>query len=216
MRSSRALICLFAGLLACTTSGAAERFGVGFKAGTLGLGIEFTGAVNRWFALRGTWNQYDTSRSFDKEAITYDGKLKVGGYGVLADFYPSHTKFRLTVGILRNRNKVDLTSTPTSDVMIGDTTYTPQEIGTIDGEMTFRSTVPYFGIGYGNAAKGPHRVGFILDVGVEPQGSPRLTLAASGGGVPQSELQKESAKVEDDSKSFKIWPVIALGISIRI
>jgi hypothetical protein len=195
--------------------GAEDHFGMGLKGGTLGLGLEFTGAVNHWFGLRATLDQYDYSKTFDKEDITYDGKLKVGGYGVLADFFPSHTQFRLTVGVLKNRNKIDLTSNPTSDTTIGDNTYTPAEIGTLTGDMTFRSGVPYFGVGYGNAARSKHRVGFVLDVGVEPQGSPQMTLAASGGGVSQSDLDKEAAKVENDTKNFKLWPVIALGISIR-
>jgi len=34
------------------------------------------------------------------------GEDRLGGYGVLADFHPVRNNFRLSVGLLRNRNKV--------------------------------------------------------------------------------------------------------------
>ena len=203
-------------LVAGGTCRAADRLGVGVKAGTLGIGVDFTGSVNDWFGLRASANQYNYSHGFDKEGIHYDGDLKLGGSGVLADFYPLKGRFRLTGGALSNRTKVDLTAAPTSDVQIGDTTYTPSQVGTLNGEMKFRSSVPYFGIGYGKAAKGPGRIGFAFDVGVMPEGRPHVTLASSTGLVSMADLQKEESKVSDDTKNFKLWPVIALGISFRI
>ena len=82
--------------------------------------------------------------------------------------------------------------------------------------MKFRSCVAYFGIGYGNAAKGPGRIGFVFDLGVLPQGRPQVTLTSSTGLVSSADLQKEQSKVSDDTKNFKFWPVIALGLSFRI
>jgi hypothetical protein len=216
MRWVRTGFVALAMICAATAAGADERLGIGVKAGTLGFGLDFTVRATNWLAFRVTGGQYDYARSFDNSGITYDGTLKVGGYGALADFYPSKSKFRLTVGALSNRNKIDLTSTPTSNIDIGDNNYTPAQVGTLTGDLKFKSVVPYFGIGYGNAARGPHRVGFVLDVGVETQGSPVASLAASGGGVSQADLDKETQQIEDDTSGYKIWPVIAFGISFRI
>lgn len=217
MRWFLAVCCALAILTASSTAWAAEdRFGVEVKAGTLGLGGDFAAQVIPMLGLRATLNQYDFSEGFDKSGIHYDGTLKVGGYGALADFYPTKGKFHLTAGLLSNRNKVDLVTKPDADLTIGDNTYTPQQVGTLTGEMKFRSTVPYFGLGYGNPARGPHRVGFVFDIGVEPQGSPKASLTSSAGQVLQSDLDKEAAKIEDDTKNFKLWPVLALGISIRL
>ncbi len=216
MRGFPLILCVATLLSFAAAARAEDRYGVGFKVGTLGLGVELTGQVNHWFALRASLNQYNYSHSFDKEDIHYDGDLKLGGYGVLADVYPVRGRFRLTAGLLSNRNKVDLTANPTSSVTIGDTVYTPQEVGTLTGEMRFRSTVPYFGLGFGNAARGPRRVGFVFDLGVVPQGSANVTLSSDTGAVSSSDLQKEASKVSHDSKGLETWPVVALGVSVRI
>ena len=208
--------CVLAILAVSGTSRAGDRLGVGVEVGTLGIGVDLTGRVNDWFSLRGSLNQYNYSHGLDKSGIHYDADLKLGASGVLADFYPLKSRFRLTGGALSNRNKFDLKATPTSNVTIGDTTYTPQQVGTLTGEIKFRSAVPYFGIGFGNAAKGPRRVGFAFDLGVMPQGRPRVALTSSSGVVTSSDLQKEESKVSDDSKGFKFWPVLAVGLSFRI
>jgi hypothetical protein len=216
MRSLRAGALVLAVFCASTVASAGELLGIGVKAGTLGFGLELTVQATRWLGFRASANQYDYSKSFDNSGIQYDGTLKMGGYGVLADFYPSRSRFRLTLGALSNRNKIELTSTPTSNIVIGDGNYTPAQVGTLTGNVKFQSVVPYFGIGYGNAARGPHRVGFVFDLGVISQGSGDATLSASAGGVSPADLQTEAQQVEDDIKSYKLWPVIAFGISFRI
>jgi hypothetical protein len=71
-------------------------------------------------------------------------------------------------------------------------------------------------LGYGSAAKGPHRIRFLMDAGVLMQGSGNVTLKATGGGVSASDLQKEEQQIEDDIKNYDLWPVLAFGISFRI
>ena len=216
MRRLRVAPCVVAILAIGGTSRAGDRLGVGIEVGTLGVGVDLTGRVNDWFSLRGSLNQYNYSHGLDKSGIHYDADLKLGASGVLADFYPLRGRFRLTGGALSNRNKFDLKATPTSDVTIGNNTYTPAQVGTLRGDIRFRSAVPYFGIGFGNAAKGPHRVGFAFDLGLMPQGRPRVGLTSSTGVVSSSDLQKEQSKISDDSKNFKFWPVLAVGLSFRI
>jgi hypothetical protein len=148
--------------------------------------------------------------------VDYDGKFKFGAYGILVDFHPVRGNFRLTAGLMKNRNRIDLTANPTADVKIGGTTYTPDEVGTINGEIRFRDTVPYVGIGYGSAAKSPGRVKFVLDVGAIEQGAGSVSLSSSRVQVTSSDLNREESKLEDKIKKYKIWPVIALGLSFRI
>jgi hypothetical protein len=195
---------------------AEDRFGVGVKVGTLGLGGEFTGRLTNWLELRGTFNQYNLTKSLSQSEIDYDGDFHLGAYGVLADFHPLGNRFRLTAGILKNRTSGDLTTTPTQDITIGDNTYTSSQVGTLSGSLTFKSVVSYFGLGYGSAPKGPGRVGFVFDLGFMPQGEPQFVLEASGGGVSQADLDKEAQQVMDDTHKLKIWPVIGLGLSFRL
>ncbi len=195
---------------------AGDRIGIGVKAGTLGLGVDLTGRVSDWFSVRGTLNKYDYDESVSEGDIDYDGTLKLGAYGVLLDFFPMKGSFRLTAGLLKNRNALDVSGTPTADIDIGDTTYTPAQVGTLAGDVQFKSTVSYFGLGFGNAAKAPGRVRFVFDIGILGQGAGDVTLSSSTGLVSAADLQEEEKQFEDDIDSYKIWPVIALGISFRI
>lgn len=63
---------------------------------------------------------------------------------------------------------------------------------------------------------GPGRIGFVFDLGVMPQGRPQVSLASSTGLVSSADLQMEQSKVSDDTKNFKLWPVIAVGPSFRL
>ena len=94
----------------------------------------------------------------------------VGGYGLLADFFPMKGTFRLTAGLLSNRNKVELDAVPTGDTIdIGGINPTRTRSGrnVLSGDIDFDSSVPYFGIGWGNVARGK-RVRFPLRSRVHP------------------------------------------------
>lgn len=214
-RLTRGVVVLAVLCAAGMTARADDRFGVGVKAGTLGAGVDLTIKFTNWFDLRPTLNQANLTKSFSQSDVDYDGDFKLGASGVLLDFHPFRNKFRLTAGILSNRTKIELHATPTQDVTIGDTTYTPAQVGVLTGDMKFRSTVSYFGIGYGSAARGPHRLGFVFDAGVMPEGEAEVSLTSSGS-VTQADLQQEEQNIKDDTKSLKAWPVLAFGISIRL
>jgi hypothetical protein len=117
---------------------------------------------------------------------------------------------------MKNRNGIDLKARPTDDVEIGNTTYTPAQAGTLRGNVDFNDTAPYFGIGYGSAAKGPKRVRFAFDLGVLQQGSGDVSISSSSRLVSSDDLRQEEADLEDDIDNYKLWPVIALGISFRL
>ena len=195
---------------------AGDRIGIGVKAGTLGVGLDVTVLMTDWFSLRGSLNGFDLSRGYTDSNVHYEGDFKIGAYGVLADFHPLRNNFRLSIGYMKIRNEVDLNAHPTADVEIGGTTYTPQQVGTLQGNLGFASSGPYAGVGYGSAPKGPHRVRFLLDVGLLRQGSGTVSLRSSTGAVTSTDLQKEERKIESDIGDYQWWPVLALGISFRI
>jgi len=216
MKTARAMICSAAVLAACSLAAAGDRLGIGIKGGTYGVGVDLTGRIVDWFSLRGTVNAIDASRSYSETDVDYDADVELGGYGLLADFHPLRNNFRISAGFLRNRNAIDLTAVPTADVTIGDNTYPAALVGELDGSIRFKKNTPYVGVGYGSAAKSGHRVKFVLDVGVVQQGSGKASMTSSSGLVAPSDLRAEEAKIEDQIKNYKLWPVIALGLSIRI
>lgn len=208
------LACLPSLLLFPTTASAAE-FGLGLRAGTQGFGLEAAVSPIKLVAVRAGGYMYDYSDSFEEGGIDYDGDLQLESYGVLVDIFPTGGKFRLTGGLLSSQNKVEILATPTQDVEIGGTTYTPQEAGTLSGVVDFDSSAaPYVGIGYGNVARGG-RVGFLFDLGLVKQGSGDVTLVSTSSAVSQADLDAEAAQIEADVEDYDIWPVISFGLAIR-
>lgn len=201
------------GLLVAGSAGA-DGFGLGVKAGTLGLGVEGTFGLSERLNLRLGINSYSLSDDQTASGIHYNGKLDLQSGAMLLDWHPFAGTFRLSAGVMFNNNALRLTATPTSPQDIGGTTYTPAQIGTLSGDVTFKKNVPYAGLGWGNAAR-HGRLGFNFEIGALFQGSPKVSLTASGGAVSQSDLASEAQSAEADLGSFKVYPVIALGFSFR-
>jgi hypothetical protein len=201
-------------LLASANAAAAE-FGVGIKGGLLGYGPEGTLGLSQYFNVRLGQNSYSYQTEMDEDDISYDGELDWKTTALLLDWHPFGGTFRLTAGLVNNRNTIQLTATPTSNQVIGGTTYTPAQIGTLSGDVSFKRNVPFFGLGWGNAVGKGWPVGVNFEIGVLKQGSPSVSLSSSSGIVSQADLDAEARQTEDDMKDFDIYPVIALGLSYR-
>ena len=200
--------------LLVTGGAAADGFGLGVKAGTLGFGVEGTFGLSESVNLRAGVNSYSVTGDETASDIRYDGKLELRTLALLLDWHPFAGTFRLTAGLMKNDNALRLTATPTASQTIGGTPYTPAQIGTLSGDVTFKSTAPYAGIGWGNAAR-RGRFGGVFEIGAMFQGKPKVSLRASGGLVSQADLNSEAQLAEADLDDFKIYPVISFGLSFR-
>ena len=117
-------------------------------------------------------------------------------------------------------NKIDLDARLNESVEIGNTIYTPAQIGTLNGSLDIDGLSPYVGIGWGNPFGGDRRWGFTLDFGVAFTDSPDASLTSVGGTFSAdptllANLEKERKDIEDDLDSFKFYPVISLGLFFR-
>ena len=200
--------------LLVTGGAAADGFGLGVKAGTLGFGVEGTFGLSESVNLRAGVNSYSVTGDETASDIRYDGKLELRTLALLLDWHPFAGTFRLTAGLMKNDNALRLTATPTASQTIGGTPYTPADIGTLSGDVTFKSTAPYAGIGWGNAAR-RGRFGGVFEIGAMFQGKPKVSLRASGGLVSQADLNAEAQEAQTDLDDFKIYPVISFGLSFR-
>ncbi len=212
MKISR--ISLGLAVLALSLSGnALADFGVGFKAGTLGLGVEGRYKPLPNIDVRVGANVYDYEDTDTRAGVNYDSTLNLETFYATANLSFPLSPLRLTAGLFSNGNEVNLTSVDSATFDIGGNTYTAADVGTLSSTTSFGSTSPYVGIGYDFEIFG--KVGLNLDLGLLWQGEPEVSLLADGllANDPgfQSAHEAERQQLEDDISDYKAWPVISLG-----
>ncbi|NTU58851.1 MAG: hypothetical protein HGB00_08055 [Chlorobiaceae bacterium] len=210
-----------AALFLCATPSAFAGTGdvaIGIKGGTLGIGGEVTMNLVPNLNIRSGYNAFNYSGNASKSDIDYDYELKLQTIPVLVDLYPfSDSGFRISSGILVNNNEVTATAKPQSSYKIGDLSYNPAQLGILTGKIDFNNVAPYAGIGWGNAVGKNSSLSLTCDLGVMFQGTPKVSLLASGpiASDPtfQSELAKEVTKVKDSTDNINYYPVISIGLA---
>jgi hypothetical protein len=197
---------------------AAQQTSVGVSAGTPGIGLELGYDLNDTIGLRANGNFFSMSKDVESDGTNYDGKLKLFSMGLLGDFYMFDSGFRLTGGAYYNKNRVNLTATPTSNTEIGGTIYTPAEIGSLTGRARYNKFTPYAGLGY-TSNRGEPGLSFVFDAGVMFQGRPDITLTGNGAitSTPgfQADLERERQEIADDLKWTRFYPAVRLGVVYR-
>jgi hypothetical protein len=196
------------------------EFAIGISPGTMGIGADATvGILPRLNARLGI-NAFNFGMKTTADDIGYDLDVRLLSFPILFDWHPFKTGgFRISSGLVINKNKADLEARSLSGYKIGDSTYTPGELGDLSGKLDFDTFAPYVGIGWGNVLGGNARWTFTCDVGVVFQGDGDISLKANGpiASDPtfQSELEKERRDLEDDLDDYRYYPVIAIGISYK-
>ena len=204
-------------LLALAASGTAladHNFGVGVKAGTLGLGVEGTWRPLPYIDFRAGFNQYDYNDNGFYGGINYDAEISLDNYYVTGNLRFPLSPFRLTGGLYSNGNEFNAVSGDNGAIiLIGGDPYSAAAVGTVSATAAFDSTSPYFGVGFDFTLLG--KVGMNLDFGVLWQGSPQISMATDGllSGDPtvEASLDAERAELENELGDYKAWPVVSLG-----
>jgi hypothetical protein len=190
---------------------------LGARVSTLGLGGETALGLTDRVEVRGAGNVFSLDRDWTWSDVSYTSELKLRTGGVLLDLYPAGP-IRFTAGGLWNGNELSGTASPTLAVAMGDTTYQASDIGTLTAVIDFKKFAPYLGIGLG----GRGRIGFFFDVGIVLQGSPNLTYTATttltGAAATRfnQHVADEVANIEDDISWFKYYPVVGLGLRVKL
>ena len=191
------------------------RFTLSGKAGTLGVGPELTTKLATDINVRVGFNTFDLD--FDDEEIDdvdYDLGIDLSSLSAIVDWHIFDDPFRISGGFISMHNEINLNATPNKNVEIGYSTYTPAQIGTLNGSLDIDGLSPYVGIGWGNPFAGKRRWGFTLDMGLAFTDSPDVKLTSSGIAT-LADLEKERRDIEDDFDSLKVYPVITLGLFFR-
>ncbi len=209
--------------------GNAGGFGLTAKVSTLGIGADLTYGIMDKLNVRLNLNGGSLNIDNEIEGINYDGKLNLQSVGGLLDFHPTGGGFRVSAGIYNNSNNMDVDASGinNSNVEIGGRRYDLSD-ATLNTKVTFKSTAPYLGLGWGNAADKDSKFSLTTDLGVLFQGEPSAKLSTKGTvkdvqtataadvSILNGELAKEEVKLNDgDLKKFKLLPVVSLGMNYR-
>ena len=197
------------------------QFGLAARASTLGIGAEVSYRAARTLGLRAGGNWLRFTRDGTVDDVDYEITPKLKNATVLFDVFPFGRSFHLTSGLMLNGNEGRLDAVLTQPVQIGGSTYTPQQVGSLTGSVTFDDVAPYVGLGFA----GSGRVSFLFDLGVAFSGRPVASLvgntnltgaekAAFDANVEEEEMELQ-AEI-DDRKYLKYHPVVSIGLRIRL
>lgn len=213
-----------------------HRPGIAFKTSLLGLGGDFAVPVTRRSNLRLGFSAFNYSRGFDKDGVSYSGKLGLSSVQALYDVFPFGGGFHLSPGaLLYNGNQLSgRASVPGGQSFtLGGTDYMSDPSNPLsgNGKMAFSKAGPMFLLGWGNIARRSERhFAMTFDIGAVYQGVPRTTLNFSGRAcdwtgltcvdvasdpIFQSNVLSEQAKINHSASPARFLPVISLGFGYK-
>jgi hypothetical protein len=209
----------FAGGLATAPAiGAEGQWSVGVTGGSLGIGPQLSYRPNDHVGVRANGTFLGVGRDEEIDDIDYDGDLDLNSFGALLDWYPTGGGFRVSIGGRINNTEIGIVGLPTTSVTVGDTTYTPEQIGTLSGTVTTDDFAPQLTIGYG----GTLAKGFTLgaEIGVLWQGQPHIDdLRATGllASTPQLQvdIRREEQEIEKELDDYELWPILQVEFLYR-
>jgi hypothetical protein len=222
MKIKTVISILAAGL--CGAGFAQAATGVTADLGSTGVGAHLSVPLQPNLNVRVGMNYLNYSYDANTSDVDYDFKMKLRTVDALLDYFPMDNGFRVSAGLVYNGNKIDARGKPAGagTYTINGHTYLASSVGTLDGNVDFRKSAPYLGVGWGNAAAPGKGWGFSSDFGVMFQGSPSTSLKNNNCVAPSqvctqlaADIVAENVKLTDEASDFKFYPVIRFGASYR-
>jgi hypothetical protein len=193
---------------------------LGLKVTTLGFGPEIGYSFMPRLGIRAGANWAGANRDVTVSDFAYGASVKLRSFDALLDL-KLLGPLRFSAGVVSNGNRLELRANPTGSVTIGGTTYTSSDVDTIHVKIDFKKMAPYFGLGFATGG----RIGFVMEFGAMMQGSPRVTYTATTSltGPARTQFETEANRERDelqadlDDRSYlKVWPVVGLGLQVKI
>jgi hypothetical protein len=211
-----------------------SKVALGFKASTLGTGLELATPLLRSINLRIGANIFAFGYAFSIDGVDYNSDLHFRSAQASMDWFPTHGSFHISPGILYGRNSLSALANvpPGQNFVLGDQPL----INSIDDPMGGTASAvfphnfaPTLMVGFGNMIPrtGSH-FSFPVEVGVAFTGQPQIDLKLSGTActtdgcfesstdpTTQANLQKEIVKLNNDVRWFPAYPIVSAGFAYR-
>lgn len=231
---------VLSGLMVCSAQTESEkafsRLGIAVKASSLGAGIEAATPLTHRANLRAGFNIFSYDRGFNKDGISYDGKLRFRSVEAHYDWFPWAGSFHVSPGALvYNGNQIAASAfVPGSQTFTLDgTTYRSDPADPVNGtgKVDFIKAAPMFTVGWGNLLPRNRRHFSVpVELGVIYTGSPRTLLNLGGSACDSTGLicasahsypgflanvQAEQDKLNHDMSAFRFYPVLSVGFGFN-
>ena len=168
------------------------------------------------FGVRADLNAASISRDTSDSSATYHGTLHLADVGLLADYHPWASGFRLSAGALIGHSKFDAHADGNAT---GSFTLNGVPVSaagqSLDASIRFPTVRPYLGLGFGHAPKDTG-LNFNADLGVafgRPDvaltATPTLAQAALSAGTS---VDAERNRLQDKVNRLRTYPVLRIGL----
>ncbi|MFD1913021.1 hypothetical protein [Halodurantibacterium flavum] len=182
---------------------------------TLGATLEVSSRLTDQFGIRVPVGYGSYSRTETVDGTPLDGDLRLGGVGLLADYFPMANGFRISGGVFYNNYRMEGDARGT--VTVQGRVYT----GEVNAEVNPRSDFsPMLVIGYDS---NPYNAGwgFSGDLGaIFGRGfDVSVTGEQDGGPLLQDQFEEDLADLErsirDDVSGWRTIPYVKLAVTYR-
>ena len=202
---------------------------IGFKADTLGAGIEIATPVSRNFNLRTSYNFFAFNESFNIDGVNYNARLHLKSSETVLDWFPLGA-IHVSTGVLWMKDALTapVSVGPGQTFLLGSQTFLNSVDDPVSGSSSVvysHSFAPLVLVGLGNIIpRSGRHLSFPFEIGVAYSGSPQLNLNLSGtvcttnGCVnllqnPQAvdSLKQEIINLNKNLSGYPVFPIVSMG-----
>ena len=220
LTAAAAVAGLCVGVAGAASAAENTGFALGAHAGTTGIGLDAQAGVSPWLDLRASVDALALDHDATYGNIPYQGRWRDFTGGAFADLHPFGNAFMLSGGAYAGQRKASIVSSPTQPITIDGHSFTPDQVGRLDGDIRLSSVEPFAGVGFNNTFRTKSRWSVIAVAGVAFSGQPQVALESSGGSfsnlsIVQQSVAAEQAIIVHDTRNYRFYPVATVGISYR-
>lgn len=188
--------------------------GVGLP-GLVAIGYAHPMATN--WGLRGEYSGgFSDSENSVEDGVNVSGLIKANRLGVFVDWFPLGGGFRLVGGLTVNDIKAEFNALGTGGSTINGK---PVNLAgeTFKVAITYPTTTPYLGIGYGHQSSTVKGLGFYADLGVMigTFDAEVSTTLVGRQGFTQADIDAQSQKMRDSVNGQSVLPSFSIGVVYR-
>lgn len=193
---------------------------VGATAGTSGVGLDVQVKLGPIFTLRGSLDRLTHSADESYDGVDYNADLTFDTVGAFIDMHPMANGLLISGGAYLGDRDIALAATPTGPVEIGGQTYSPGQVGTLNGAVKLGDVAPFVGIGWDDTFYRSGRWGFRAVAGVAWSDAPEVALTSTGGSLSndptfQARLRDESQRITEETEGYGLFPIIQVGLNYK-